>query len=232
MSADATVVMEHRHFVQASLQYVFLLQEVQERKKFEFVETLLGFMYGWLTFYHQGHEVANEFKPYMRELQLKLQKVTVSCLSTLTITQDRTKMSVPYSCARPIAWLIQARLLPFIVNRVHISGHRKVWLCRQRENAEKKVVSPVGCHWLRHEDSCNILRAMFDVTGMFSWVSDQETAVGEDKHAHDEMNQDEHHHSKKHEDQKVETRDNFNATRDITESYMRKMLEVRPMVNK
>jgi hypothetical protein len=34
-------------------------------------------MYGWLTFYHQGHEVANEFKPYMRELQFKIQKVEV-----------------------------------------------------------------------------------------------------------------------------------------------------------
>ena len=30
-----------------------LFQEVQERKKFEFVETLQAFMYGWLTFYHQ-----------------------------------------------------------------------------------------------------------------------------------------------------------------------------------
>jgi hypothetical protein len=32
--------MEQRHFVRASLEYVFLLQEVQERKKFEFVETV------------------------------------------------------------------------------------------------------------------------------------------------------------------------------------------------
>lgn len=32
--------MEQRHFCQASLEYVFLLQEVQERKKFEFVETV------------------------------------------------------------------------------------------------------------------------------------------------------------------------------------------------
>lgn len=36
---------------------------------------LLGFMFGWLTFYHQGHEVAKDFKPYMTELQLKIQKV-------------------------------------------------------------------------------------------------------------------------------------------------------------
>lgn len=32
-------------------------------------------MIGWLTFYHQGHEVAGDFKPYMRELQLRIQKV-------------------------------------------------------------------------------------------------------------------------------------------------------------
>ncbi|XP_015596803.1 rho GTPase-activating protein 26 isoform X2 [Cephus cinctus] len=75
--ADATLEMAERFFCQASLEYVFLLQEVQERKKFEFVETLLGFMFGWLTFYHQGHEVAKDFKPYMTELQLKIQKSAV-----------------------------------------------------------------------------------------------------------------------------------------------------------
>lgn len=75
--ADATLEMAERHFCQASLEYVFLLQEVQERKKFEFVETLLSFMFGWLTFYHQGHEVAKDFKPYMTELQLKIQKSAV-----------------------------------------------------------------------------------------------------------------------------------------------------------
>lgn len=40
LQADATLEMEQRHFCQASLEYVFLLQEVQERKKFEFVETV------------------------------------------------------------------------------------------------------------------------------------------------------------------------------------------------
>ena len=46
---------------------------------------LLGFMYGWLTFYHQGHEVANEFKPYMRELQFKIQKVRSLLLITVSM---------------------------------------------------------------------------------------------------------------------------------------------------
>jgi hypothetical protein len=34
-------------------------------------------MYGWLTFYHQGYEVAKEFRPYMTDLQVRLQKVRV-----------------------------------------------------------------------------------------------------------------------------------------------------------
>ncbi|XP_030836222.1 rho GTPase-activating protein 26 isoform X4 [Strongylocentrotus purpuratus] len=73
--ADATLDMERRQFHKDSLCYVFKMQQVQEKKKFEFVETLLGFMYSWLTFYHQGHEVSREFKPYMTELQLKLQNI-------------------------------------------------------------------------------------------------------------------------------------------------------------
>ncbi|XP_071056664.1 rho GTPase-activating protein 26 isoform X2 [Onthophagus taurus] len=72
--ADASVDMAERHFYNASMEYVYLIQEVHERKKFEFVETLLGFMFSWLTFYHQGYEVANDFKPYMNDLQCKIQK--------------------------------------------------------------------------------------------------------------------------------------------------------------
>ena len=61
--ADATLEMEQRDFIRAGLEYVCLIQEVQERKKFEFVETLLAFMYGWLTFYHQGNLLPNITSP-------------------------------------------------------------------------------------------------------------------------------------------------------------------------
>ncbi|QQP49481.1 Rho GTPaseactivating protein 10like, partial [Caligus rogercresseyi] len=60
--ADAILEMEQREFNRAGLEYVSLIQE------------LLGFMYGWLTFYHQGHEVATDFKPHMIELQSRIQK--------------------------------------------------------------------------------------------------------------------------------------------------------------
>ena len=55
-----------------------------------FLPQLLGFMYSWLTFYHQGHEVAQDYKPQMTELQTKIQKVSssrkASSLSSLNIT--------------------------------------------------------------------------------------------------------------------------------------------------
>ncbi|KAF2349282.1 Pleckstrin domain, partial [Trinorchestia longiramus] len=80
--ADASVEMEQRFFAQASLEYAFLLQEVQERKKFEFVETLLSYMYSWLTFYHQGHEVFNDCSPYLKDLQVRLQRTRENFMST------------------------------------------------------------------------------------------------------------------------------------------------------
>ncbi|ODN00520.1 Rho GTPase-activating protein 10, partial [Orchesella cincta] len=85
--ADASLEMEQRHFCQASLKYVFLLQEVQECKKYEFVETLLGFMYSWLTFYHQGHEVATDYKPYMTDLQKRIQNTR----ENFETARDQTK---------------------------------------------------------------------------------------------------------------------------------------------
>uniref|UniRef100_A0A914VZW4 Rho GTPase-activating protein 26 n=1 Tax=Plectus sambesii TaxID=2011161 RepID=A0A914VZW4_9BILA len=72
--ADATLEMEQRHFYQASLDYVFVLQSVQERMKFEFVETLSSFLYSWLSFYHVGHVIHEDFKPFLDGVQVKVQK--------------------------------------------------------------------------------------------------------------------------------------------------------------
>ncbi|CAG9837184.1 unnamed protein product [Diabrotica balteata] len=72
--ADASVDMAERHFYAASMDYVYLIQEVHERKKFEFVETLLTFIYSWFTFYHQGYELKKDCDPYWKDLQAKIQK--------------------------------------------------------------------------------------------------------------------------------------------------------------
>lgn len=76
LQADAAMDMAERDFCQASLEYVFQLQAVQERKKFELVETLLGFVFGWWTFHHTAHDVHADAEPRVRDLQLRIQRVS------------------------------------------------------------------------------------------------------------------------------------------------------------
>ncbi|KAG7278162.1 hypothetical protein CRUP_002122 [Coryphaenoides rupestris] len=59
VKADSQMSKDRQAFYDASLQYVFKIQEVQERKKFEFVEP--------------GYELATEFQPYKQQLQFNLQ---------------------------------------------------------------------------------------------------------------------------------------------------------------
>uniref|UniRef100_A0A182K2E8 Rho-GAP domain-containing protein n=1 Tax=Anopheles christyi TaxID=43041 RepID=A0A182K2E8_9DIPT len=66
--------MLEREYLRESLSYVLSIQEVQERIKFEFVEIILRFISDWLVFYHLGHEVAEDAKEYLSDLQLKVQK--------------------------------------------------------------------------------------------------------------------------------------------------------------
>ena len=54
-------------------------------------------MYGWLTFYHQGHEVAKDFKPHMTELQSRIQKVS---MQLEFCTFDETQMQNAHDVKR------------------------------------------------------------------------------------------------------------------------------------
>uniref|UniRef100_A0A665UH17 Rho GTPase-activating protein 42-like n=1 Tax=Echeneis naucrates TaxID=173247 RepID=A0A665UH17_ECHNA len=80
--ADSQMSKDRQIFYDASLQYVFKIQEVQERKKFEFVEPLLAFLQGLFTFYHEGYELASEFEPYKQQLQFNLQNARNNFEST------------------------------------------------------------------------------------------------------------------------------------------------------
>ncbi|XP_058884251.1 rho GTPase-activating protein 42 isoform X1 [Acipenser ruthenus] len=80
--ADAQIDKERQNFYDASLEYVFKVQEVQEKKKFEFVEPLLAFLQGLFTFYHEGYELAQEFEPYKQQLQFNLQNTRNNFEST------------------------------------------------------------------------------------------------------------------------------------------------------
>ncbi|KAM4810262.1 rho GTPase-activating protein 10 [Rhinophrynus dorsalis] len=71
--ADGQVEQNRQHFYELSLEYVCKLQEIQERKKFEFVEPMLAFFQGIFTLYHQGYELAKDFNHYKLELQINIQ---------------------------------------------------------------------------------------------------------------------------------------------------------------
>lgn len=72
--ADANLQVQTKKFREETLDYVFLLQQVQERKKFDFVETLLGLMLSFLSFYHAGQEIYKEFDYFMRFLHHRVLK--------------------------------------------------------------------------------------------------------------------------------------------------------------
>ncbi|CAG4987279.1 unnamed protein product [Colias eurytheme] len=89
--ADAAMEMAERDFCQASLEYVFQLQAVQEREKFELVETLLGFVFGWWTFHHTAHDVHHDAEPLVRDLQLRIQRTRSNFEETSKQTESLMK---------------------------------------------------------------------------------------------------------------------------------------------
>ncbi|XP_078492479.1 rho GTPase-activating protein 26 [Ciona intestinalis] len=85
--SDNELFTHKKTFHKEALNYVYKLQEVQERKKFEFVEHLLMFMQVYFNFFHQSHETANDCKDYMKELQIRL----VSTRAQYEGTREKTK---------------------------------------------------------------------------------------------------------------------------------------------
>ena len=73
--AEAAEVVRHEQKAlrSASLEYVYLMHVVQERKKFDFVETLLSFMHSWSNYYQFGHERTQASSPYMKDLKVSLE---------------------------------------------------------------------------------------------------------------------------------------------------------------
>ena len=88
--ADAQLDAQQHNFCKASLHYVTEIQSVQvflfdncvyesflkERMKFEFVETLSSFMYSWMSFYHVGHVIHEDFKPFLNNIQERVHNVS------------------------------------------------------------------------------------------------------------------------------------------------------------
>ncbi|KAL4647713.1 rho GTPase-activating protein 42-like isoform X1 [Arapaima gigas] len=110
--ADIQIDKDKQVFYDASLEYVFKIQEVQEKKKFEFVEPLLAFLQGLFTFYHEGYELVHEFEPYKQQLQFNLQNTRNNFESTKQEVEKLMKRmrSADHDYRPPSQWTMEGFL--------------------------------------------------------------------------------------------------------------------------
>ncbi|KAM4620037.1 oligophrenin-1 [Polymixia lowei] len=71
--ADELVDKERVNFYESSVEYVYQIHQVQDRKKFDAVEPILAFLHSILTLNNLTVEMTQDFMPYKQELQLSLQ---------------------------------------------------------------------------------------------------------------------------------------------------------------
>ncbi|KAJ7995902.1 hypothetical protein DPEC_G00231520 [Dallia pectoralis] len=71
--ADDLLEKEKVNFYESSVEYVYQIQQVQDRKKFDVVEPVLAFLHSILTLNNLTVEMTQDFMPYKKELQLSLQ---------------------------------------------------------------------------------------------------------------------------------------------------------------
>ncbi|KAK2816703.1 hypothetical protein Q7C36_022974 [Tachysurus vachellii] len=71
--ADEQLEKERQMFYESSVEYVYQIQQVEDRKKFDIVEPVLAFLQNILTLNNLTVEMTQDFMPYKQELQLSLQ---------------------------------------------------------------------------------------------------------------------------------------------------------------
>lgn len=71
--ADEQLEKERVNFYESSVEYVYQIHQVQDRKKFDVVEPVLAFLHSILTLNNLTVEMTQDFMPYKQELQLSLQ---------------------------------------------------------------------------------------------------------------------------------------------------------------
>ncbi|XP_074528186.1 oligophrenin-1 [Halichoeres trimaculatus] len=80
--ADELLDRERVNFYESSVDYVYQIHQVQDRKKFDVVEPVLAFLHSILTLNNLTVEMTQDFMPYKQELQLSLQNTRNNYEST------------------------------------------------------------------------------------------------------------------------------------------------------
>ncbi|KAL3042270.1 hypothetical protein OYC64_020253 [Pagothenia borchgrevinki] len=89
--ADDLLDKERVNFCESSVDYVYQIHQVQDRKKFDVVEPVLAFLHSVLTLNNLTVEMTQDFMPYKQELQLSLQNTRNHYESTREEMEDLMK---------------------------------------------------------------------------------------------------------------------------------------------
>ncbi|KAI3373541.1 hypothetical protein L3Q82_022130 [Scortum barcoo] len=89
--ADDLLDKERVNFCESSVEYVYQIHQVQDRKKFDVVEPVLAFLHSILTLNNLTVEMTQDFMPYKQELQLSLQNTRNNYESTREEMEDLMK---------------------------------------------------------------------------------------------------------------------------------------------
>ncbi|KAL5013373.1 hypothetical protein ScPMuIL_007643 [Solemya velum] len=60
-------------FAHTSLDYVYHVNILHSNKRFDVLDTMLSFMHAQSTFYHQGHDLCEEFEPYRKDVAAQVE---------------------------------------------------------------------------------------------------------------------------------------------------------------
>uniref|UniRef100_A0A3Q3M4F3 Oligophrenin-1 n=1 Tax=Mastacembelus armatus TaxID=205130 RepID=A0A3Q3M4F3_9TELE len=88
---------ERVNFYESSVEYVYQIHQVQDRKKFDVVEPVLAFLHSILTLNNLTVEMTQDFMPYKQELQLSLQNTRNHYESTREEMEELMKRMKPPS---------------------------------------------------------------------------------------------------------------------------------------
>ncbi|XP_076451929.1 arf-GAP with coiled-coil, ANK repeat and PH domain-containing protein 2-like isoform X2 [Babylonia areolata] len=65
-----------RCFAHTSLDYVFEVNVLHSKKRFEVLDTMLSFMHAQSTFFHQGHDLFTDLDPHVKDIRIQVEELS------------------------------------------------------------------------------------------------------------------------------------------------------------
>ncbi|KAK3583409.1 hypothetical protein CHS0354_040376 [Potamilus streckersoni] len=81
-------------FAHTSLDYIYQINILQSKKRFEVLDTMLSFVRAQSTYFHQGHELCQDFEPYMKDIASQVEELSVKASAEWKEMEERHNLVV------------------------------------------------------------------------------------------------------------------------------------------